>query len=114
MVATDGTLTIGNLTVRPGGYSLFTIPGLQSWKLIINREPDLRGPFEYNRKKDLGRVDMSVATSAQTVEQLTISIDKTGDTTAVLSIAWENTVASVPISVTPREPGNALPISPPR
>ncbi len=98
-LASDGGLVVGGLRVPPGGYSLFTIPGTDTWKLIINRDPDLRSPAQYNRKHDLGRVDMSIARSVATIEQLTIVIQKTGETTAVLSIAWENVVASVNLAL---------------
>lgn len=99
-LATNGTLMIGNLLVPPGAYSLLTIPAENStWKLIINRDLNLLGANQYNRKHDLGRVDMAVSAAAQ-MEQLTISIEQTGDTTGTLRIGWENIVASVPISVT--------------
>ncbi len=75
------------------------MPGRDAWKLIINRDPDLRGPAQYNRKHDLGRVDMSIDKSLETIEQLTIVIQRTGEKTAVLSIAWENVVASVNVSL---------------
>lgn len=60
-LGTTVELAIGSLTVPPGHYSLLTIPEKDRWTLIVNKEPDLQGIVQYNRKKDLGRVEMEVA-----------------------------------------------------
>ena len=97
-LSTEATLTIGDLTIPPGNYSLFTIPKKDRWTLIINKDPHLMGKFGYSRRKDLGRVSMSVERTSEMIEQLTIEIEKTTEKTGILKISWETTVASVPIS----------------
>ena len=97
-MSTEATLTIGDLTIPPGNYSLFTIPKKDRWTLIINKDPHLMGKFGYSRRKDLGRVSMSVERTSEMIEQLTIEIEKTTEKTGILKISWETTVASVPIS----------------
>jgi hypothetical protein len=96
-LSTDATLTVGRLTVAPGDYSLFTIPNMDHWTLVINTDPNLLGRNGYNRKKDLGRVDMAVERTPEMVEQLTIEIAKTTENSGILRISWETTLASVPI-----------------
>jgi hypothetical protein len=97
-LSTDATLTVGGLTVAPGDYSLFTIPNKDHWTLVINTDPNLLGRNGYNRKKDLGRVDMAVERTPEMVEQLTIEITKTTENSGILKISWETTLASAPIS----------------
>ena len=56
---TDVALTIGAASVPAGNYTLYTLPGATSWKLIINKQTGQWGT-EYNQSQDLARVDMKV------------------------------------------------------
>lgn len=94
----EGRITIGDLDVPPGRYSLFTIPGKEKWTLVINREPDHMGTLGYNRKKDLGRVEMDIKPASQNLEIFTIEIRVTSQSTGVLEMAWGTVFVHVPIS----------------
>src|SRR5271157_4536194 len=74
---TNVDLTIGGANVPAGSYTLYTLPGADSWKLIINKQNGQWGT-EYNKGQDLARVDMKVGQSSSPVEQFTISFDKSG------------------------------------
>jgi len=90
---TEGDLTIGTLNVPAGTYTLYTIPGEKEWTLIVNKQNGQWGT-DYDQKQDLGRVTMSVLKLDKTVEQFIIGVhpDK-------LTLTWENTEASVPLSM---------------
>ena len=109
VLATASTLTIGTLSVPPGSYSLFTIPGKDVWTLIVNTVAEQSGVLQYNRKKDLGRLEMHVASVEEPIERLTITVEEVGNNNGILRVAWQKTVASVRISTTP---GSASPFSP--
>jgi hypothetical protein len=94
---TDVDLNIGGATVPKGSYTLYTLPGTNSWKLIINKQTGQWGT-EYNPGQDLARVDMKVTQRPSGLELFTISFDKTSGTEGTLKIEWENTVASVDVS----------------
>ena len=94
---TDVDLTIGGAAVPAGSYTLYTIPGETAWKLVINKQTGQWGT-DYDEKQDLARVDMKVANNATPTEQFTISLDKTGATSATLKLDWASTNASVSIS----------------
>ena len=96
---TTANLDIAGLKVPAGTYGLFTIPGENGWKLIINKTAKQWGAFDYKEADDLGRVDMKVEKSGAPTEQFTISLAPAGSNGATLRLAWENTVASVPIKV---------------
>ena len=87
------------MKVPKGTYALFTIPGENGWKLIVNKTAKQWGAFDYKEADDLGRVDMKVEKSSQPLEQFTISLTPAGASGATLKVAWENTVASVPIQM---------------
>lgn len=93
-LTTETDLQIGTLLVPKGSYALFTLPTEQGWKLIVNKQADQWGAFNYDQQQDLGRVDLKVGKTAKPVEQFTISLAKAG-AGGVLKLEWENTAASV-------------------
>ncbi len=93
---TDIALTVGGANVPAGNYTLYTLPGATSWKLIINKQTGQWGT-EYNRAQDLVRVDMKVGQLSTPLEQFTISFDKTGGNSAILKLEWDTTAASVEV-----------------
>ncbi len=93
---TDVDLNIGGANVPAGSYTLYTLPGADGWKLIINKQTGQWGT-EYNQSQDLARVDMKVIQRPSALEQFTISFDKTGGTAATLKLEWADTMASVDV-----------------
>jgi hypothetical protein len=94
---TDVDLTIGGAGVPAGSYTLYSIPGESGWKLVINKQTGQWGT-DYDEKQDLARVDMKVANNATPTEQFTISLDKTGASSATLKLDWASTSASVAVA----------------
>ena len=93
---TDVALTIGGANVPAGSYTLYTLPGANSWKLIINKQTGQWGT-NYDQSQDLARVDMKVSQRSSPLEQFTISFDKTGGDSATLKLEWDTTIASVEV-----------------
>jgi Protein of unknown function (DUF2911) len=93
---TDVALTIGGASVPAGSYTLYTLPGATSWKLIINKQTGQWGT-EYDKSQDLARVDMKVSQRSSPLEEFTISFDKTSGNSATLKLEWDTTVASVDV-----------------
>lgn len=93
---TDVDLVIGGETVPKGEYTLYTQPGMSSWKLIINKQTGQWGT-EYSQGQDLERVNMKVTQRSSGLELFTISFDKTSGSSATLKLEWENTIASVDV-----------------
>src|SRR5271165_4436531 len=93
---TDVALTIGGASVPAGSYTLYTLPGMSSWKLIINKQTGQWGT-EYDLGQDLARIDMKVTQRPSGLELFTISFDKTGGNSATLKLEWENTIATVEV-----------------
>ena len=94
VLTTESDLTIGDLAVPKGSYSIFTLPSETGWKLIVNKVDKQWGAFSYDEKQDLGRVAMKLGKTSPPVEQFTITLAKAGDG-GVMKLEWENTSASV-------------------
>ncbi len=92
-LTTEADLTIGNLAVPKGTYTLYAIPSEKGWKLIINKQTGQWGTV-YDDKQDLARIDMKVETLRAPVEQMVISLAKAGNG-GILKVEWETTSASV-------------------
>jgi len=98
-LTTTADLMIGSLHVPKGTYSLFTLPAENEWTLVLNKVPDQMGAYQYDQKMDLGRTKMKVEKTSAPLEQLTISVEPTSGKQGLLKIAWDTTVASVPLTV---------------
>lgn len=98
VLTSEGNLTLGELKVQKGSYTLFTLPGEKGWQLILNKALKQWGAYSYDAKQDVGRAQMKVSTTAAPVEQFTIAIDVQGKS-GTLKLSWDTTVASLPISV---------------
>jgi hypothetical protein len=92
-LTTDKSLMIGSLMIPAGTYTLYTIPGPTSWKLIVSKQTGQWGT-EYNADQDLGRTDLKVETLPKPAEQVTIGL---ADNT--FTIDWGTTRASAPLMV---------------
>ena len=90
-------LMVGGKHVPAGSYTLYTIPNKQEWTLIINKQTGQWGTV-YKEDQDLVRIPMKVSKTSEPVEQFTIDLKQTGPKAATLSMAWENTQASVDIT----------------
>jgi cyanophycinase len=93
----DRVVQFGDISLQPGAYSLFTIPGADDWQLIINRGTGVSG-LAHDPALDVARVTMAVRTPAAHVEQFTIQIVPTG-AGGELRIQWGTAEAFVPFRV---------------
>jgi hypothetical protein len=94
---TSSDLLVGGKTVPAGSYTIFTVPAIDRWTLIINKKTGEWGiPYKYEGD-ELGRVEMKVSTLPAPIENFTIGYDKSGSG-CTLRMDWETTRASVEIT----------------
>ncbi len=95
---TSANLKIGTLSVPAGTYTLYSMPGADAWKLIVNKQTGQWGTV-YNANQDLGRVDLKVGKNAKSVEKMVIDFDHTKGSMTMLHIRWADLDLSVPVTV---------------
>lgn len=96
---TDGDISLGDLNVPAGTYTLFVdISDPAQWTLIVSKDTGEWG-LKYDSSKDLGRVKMKMSKPHAMVEDLTYTITTHGGNKGRLALEWENVRASVPITV---------------
>ncbi len=74
--------------VPAGTYSLFAIPGRDTWTLVLNRRAKQQGAWEYDPKLDLLRFTVKPKAVPLT-EWLTFEIYPAGHGTAYVDLYWE-------------------------
>lgn len=100
---TNKTLSFQGKELKPGKYSLWTIPNAQSWTVIFNSDYpswgiNFNGTANHDPKKDIVSVEAPVSLTETEIEQFTISIEKTGGEMELIFM-WDKTVVAVPFTV---------------
>lgn len=85
--------------VPAGTYGLFTIPNKSDWTIILSKNVQQWGAYQYKQEEDFLRFNVKPRKTAQKVETFTINFgDVTPSSTNVI-LAWENTQVEFAIKV---------------
>lgn len=95
---TSAPLTIGELAVPAGSYTLWTVPRTGGADLIINKQTGQWGT-QYSRAQDVGVIPLKSETVPDTVEAFTIAVESTTPRTGTLALSWGTFRWSAPIVV---------------
>lgn len=106
-LTTDRPLELGDETLPPGTFTVFTIPESEGWTLIMNRETGQAGT-EYDPDMDLFRTTLEVRRLDEPVGRFTIRVEPEGEG-GVLRFLWEDTEARIPFGVGSGDAGTAGP-----
>ncbi|MFN2565751.1 MAG: DUF2911 domain-containing protein, partial [Gemmatimonadaceae bacterium] len=68
---TDVDMTLGDVRLEPGDYSLFVLYSRGGWQLIVNRRTGIWGS-DYDRTRDVARLPLAARTLAEPEESLSI------------------------------------------
>ena len=100
MIHTSIALDIAGITVQPGTYALYTVPGESEWQLIVNASTTQWGrESRYTEEVaagELGRATVASGATGDYVEMFTIR-SEAADGGADVFLEWENTRALIPI-----------------
>ncbi|MBS1563532.1 MAG: DUF2911 domain-containing protein [Bacteroidetes bacterium] len=91
-------VSIGGTKLTAGKYGLLSIPGKDSWVLIITKQLDVTSPAAYKQENDLVRVTVKPMKSGSTAENFTMQFANIKNTTCDLQIMWDKTVVALPIT----------------
>ena len=92
-------VTVAGITVSPGVYSLYTVPGPREWEIIVNRSVSQWGKEDQYTDKvkaqEVGRAKVKSETVATPIETFTIRAEPQGRD-ANLILEWEKTRVKIP------------------
>lgn len=94
-------VTIEGNNVPKGTYALYTIPGKESWEVIIHKNTSHwgTGGKNYTKDEDLCRFKVTPRNTTPKVETFTINVANLTNTGADIQLMWENTLVSFNIVV---------------
>lgn len=89
--------------LKAGKYSLWTIPGKETWTLIFNREHgqwgvNSDGEPNYDSTRDALRVQVHAVQQDRVFEQFTIEFAQM-EVEAEMVLLWDKTLVAVPFQV---------------
>lgn len=91
-------VTIEGEALPAGTYSLITIPEVDAWTVVFNREEDLWGAYDYKPESDVLRVKVTPVPTAHE-EWMSFRFDDLSWNGATLTLAWEKLAVPVRIGV---------------
>ncbi len=99
-ITLTGTLLVGGEVLDAGTYSLFTVPGPDTWTLIFNRGLGQNGTQAYNPEEDVLRLVTPVEQLERSQEAFGIGFE-TQDSETVLVLMWDRLRIVVPVEAVP-------------
>ena len=98
VITTSEDISFGNYVLKAGSYSIFSIPSINEWTIIVNSDTTLHGETGYDEKKDIMRFKVPLEKNPNFYETFTIELnDINNKGEAFLKILWENTMVKIPI-----------------
>ncbi len=85
--------------VPAGSYALFTIPGEDEWTVILSKNADQFGAFQYDAKDDLVRFKVVPIKLAETIDTFTIEFNRIRDDYEVENLIWDKKVVHMQIKI---------------
>ena len=98
VITTSEDISFGSNVLKAGSYSIFSIPSIKEWTIIVNTDTTLHGETGYNEKKDVMCFKVPIEKTPNFYESFTIELnDINNKGEAFIKIIWENTMVKIPI-----------------
>jgi hypothetical protein len=88
--------TVAGVEVEAGSYSLYTVPGADSWTIHVNSVADRWGT-QMNMANDVGTGD-APASANEHVETLAMTFENASADAATLVLRWEGYRVEIPVA----------------
>jgi Protein of unknown function (DUF2911) len=94
----NDAVELGGKKVDTGTYVLYTIPGVDSWEIILNKGLTNWGVDGYKESEDVIRFRVEPMKSKNNIETFTIEFGNIQPESCELSIKWAKTSVSIPVT----------------
>ena len=98
-ISFDKDVKVGGQKIEAGKYSLFTIPNIQEWIIILNKDTTLYGSYNYDYKKDFARFVTIPVESSRFYETLNFDIEILPNNAKVY-LSWAKVQVSFDVETT--------------
>ena len=66
------SITIGGSKLAPGTYTLYAVPAVDAWTIVISKDTDVWGSYSYKEANDVVRVKASTMAANDSIEAFSI------------------------------------------
>jgi Protein of unknown function (DUF2911) len=94
----NDAVELGGKKVDTGTYVLYTIPGVDSWEIILNKGLTNWGIDGYKESEDVIRFRVEPMKSKNNIETFTIEFGNIQPESCELSIKWAKTSVTIPVT----------------
>lgn len=94
-------MMVNGQKVAAGTYGLFTIPTATDWTIILNKDANLWGAYDYNEANDVVRFTVKSQKLANAQEYFTIEFTDFSPSETNVAISWENALVKFSINNDP-------------
>ncbi|MDG2449440.1 MAG: DUF2911 domain-containing protein [Saprospiraceae bacterium] len=92
-------VTIGGKDLKAGTYGLFAKVNEKDWEFIIHKNTQSWGNANHDEADNIVSVKAMTAKTSKSLEALSITFDKKSDKQVDIVIGWEDTMASLPVTM---------------
>src|SRR5690606_37777502 len=92
-------VTLAGNKIPAGTYGLFTIPSEGNWTIILNKNVEQWGAYQYKQSDDFLRFQAKSQPVTDKVESVTIAFENDKPTGADITLAWEHTKVSLQLEL---------------
>jgi len=93
----EDDMLVNGEPVTAGKYAFFTVPGEESWTVIMNEHWDQHQAGEYDAELDVARFEVEPMSNEHT-EQLVYTVVSEDEDSGFIELAWEEIMIRVPVS----------------
>lgn len=91
MLFAGAAITVNNIEIAAGAYSVYVIPNKKQWTLIVNK--NVNAAASYDEKQDVVRAPMDLGEVQSPPKQLQVSFAHTGPKVCSIRLYYEKTGA---------------------
>lgn len=92
------SVRFGDVKVKAGTYSLFTIPNDKEWTVILSSDINVWGAYTYKESNDVARIKVPVTQSKEILEAFSITFEESV-TGADMYMGWGTLRVKVPFAL---------------
>lgn len=89
---------INGKKIDTGSYALYTIPGIESWEIILNKGITNWGITNYKESDDVVRFKVQPTKIKMPLENFTMQFADVKPESCVLNLMWEKTAVAIPVT----------------
>jgi len=95
---TGEDLEIAGQKIKAGEYTLYTVPGKESWEVILTTAPGSMGADGYPKEFDVARFRIKPEMMEDECQTFTINVTDLTFNTCKIELIWERTIISIPVT----------------